>query len=259
MIVRWARFLEDGREAFGVVDEDNMIAIYDGHMFSGPSPSARTLPLRAVRLLPPTAPTKMIGLWNNFHALAEKLGKAQPEHPLYFLKANSSWCGPDEIIRRPKFYAGRIVYEGELGIVIGRRCREISAGESQDYIFGYTCINDITASDIINEDPSFAQWTRAKSFDGFGAFGPVIATGLTAEELTVRTILNGDERQNFPVSDMIIKPAEMVSRLSHDMTLLPGDIICCGTSLGVGTMKGPRDTVEVTIGGIGTLRNVFVQ
>lgn len=228
-------------------------------MFTGASPTGGTLRLQDVRLLPPTAPTKMIGLWNNFHALAEKLNQTRPKHPLYFLKANSCFCGPDEIVRRPRSYAGRVVYEGELGIVIGNRCHEVPEGEATKYIFGYTCINDITASDLITEEPSFAQWTRAKSFDGFGAFGPVVATGLEPEGLTVRTILNGEQRQNYPVSDMIIPPSRIVSLLSQDMTLLPGDIICCGTSLGVGTMKGPRDTIEVTIAGVGTLRNVFEQ
>src|SRR3712207_2203401 len=110
---------------------------------------------------------------------------------------------------------------------------------------------------IFTEEPTFPQWTRAKSFDGFGAFGPVIATELKPEDLTVRTVLNGQERQNYPIGDMIIPPARIVSLLSRDMTLMPGDVICCGTSLGVGTMKGPRDAVEVTIDGVGTLRNVF--
>lgn len=259
MRVRWARFLEGGQERFGILDEGGRIAVHEGDMFTQPSSTGRTVSLQDVRLLPPTAPTKMIGLWNNFHALAEKLKQARPKHPLYFLKANSSFCGPDEIVRRPKSYAGRVVYEGELGIVIGRRCHDVSEGEAAACIFGYTCINDITASDLINEDPSFAQWTRAKSFDGFGVFGPVVATGLTPGDLAVRTVLNGEERQNYPVRDMIIPPALIVSLLSQDMTLLPGDVICCGTSVGVGTMRGPRDTVEVTIEGIGTLRNVFAQ
>ena len=101
--------------------------------------------------------------------------------------------------------------------------------------------------------------TRAKSFDTFGAFGPVIATGLDPAALTIRTVLNGEERQNYPVSDMIFPPARLVSRISQDLTLEPGDVIACGTSLGVGSMKEARNTVEVTIEGIGTLSNVFEQ
>jgi 2-keto-4-pentenoate hydratase/2-oxohepta-3-ene-1,7-dioic acid hydratase in catechol pathway len=259
MSVRWVRFLEGGQEGFGTLGEGNTIAVHDGDMFAGSTATGRKLPLQAIRVLPPTSPSKMIGLWNNFHALAEKLNQVRPKHPLYFLKANTSFCGPDEVIRRPKSYAGRIVYEGELGIVIGKRCRAISEHEAGAFIFGYTCINDITASDVIAEEPSFPQWTRAKSFEGFGAFGPVIAAGLQPEDLVVRTILNGQERQSYPISDMIIPPARVVSLLSHDMILLPGDVICCGTSVGVGTMKGPRDEIEVNIDGIGTLRNFFEQ
>ena len=131
--------------------------------------------------------------------------------------------------------------------------------EAPDHIFGYTCVNDVTAADIINKNPTFAQWTRAKSFDGFGAFGPVIATGLDPAGLRVRTVLDGQERQNYPVSDMILPPARLVSLISQDMTLLPGDLIACGTSIGVGTMKNPTNTVEVSIEGVGTLENVFTQ
>ena len=152
-----------------------------------------------------------------------------------------------------------MVYEGELGIVIGRHCCAVSEAESQNHIFGYTCVNDVTAADLINKTPSFPQWTRAKSFDGFGAFGPTIATGLEPTALRVRTILNGEERQNYSLSDMIFPPLRLVSLISQDMTLVPGDVIACGTSVGVGTMREPRNTVEVSIEGIGTLSNVFEQ
>jgi 2-keto-4-pentenoate hydratase/2-oxohepta-3-ene-1,7-dioic acid hydratase in catechol pathway len=114
----------------------------------------------------------------------------------------------------------------------------------------------VTAFEIIGRDPGFAQWSRAKSFDTFGVFGPVIATGVDPAALTVRTLVNGRERQNYPVADMIFKPVEIVSRLSRDMTLEPGDIIACGTSLGAMPMK-PGTTVEVVIEGVGTLRNEY--
>jgi 2-keto-4-pentenoate hydratase/2-oxohepta-3-ene-1,7-dioic acid hydratase in catechol pathway len=120
-------------------------------------------------------------------------------------------------------------------------------------------VNDLTASDILNKDASFPQWVRAKSFDGFGPFGPVIATGLRPEDLAVRTVLNGQERQNYPVSDMVFPAARLVSLISRDMTLVPGDLICCGTSVGVGVMKEPTNTVEISIDGIGTLRNEFLN
>jgi 2-keto-4-pentenoate hydratase/2-oxohepta-3-ene-1,7-dioic acid hydratase in catechol pathway len=148
------------------------------------------------------------------------------------------------------------VYEGELGIVIGQRAQDVDPGQAERIIFGYTCVNDVTALDLITRDPAFAQWTRAKSFDGFGPFGPVIATGLDAATLTVRTLVNGRERQNYRADDMIFTPAEIVSHLSRELTLLPGDIIACGTSLGVGVLK-PGSTVTVDIAGIGALENRF--
>ena len=131
-----------------------------------------------------------------------------------------------------------MVYEGELGIVIGKRCNNIGEDEAGDYIFGYTCVDDVTAADIITKDPTFAQWARAKSFDTFGVFGPVIATGLDPIPALDRTVLDGKERQNYPVSDMIFPPHRLVSYLSRDMTLLPGDVIACGTSVGVSAMRG---------------------
>ncbi|MDP9097021.1 MAG: fumarylacetoacetate hydrolase family protein, partial [Pseudomonadota bacterium] len=222
-----------------------------------PVDTGQRIPLASVRLLAPTRPSKMLALWNNFHALATKLGQATPPEPLYFIKAPSSYAGPETEVRRPASYDGKVVYEGELGIVIGRRCRGVSEAEAGDYVFGYTCINDITAVDILNRDASFAQWTRAKSFDGFGLMGPAIATGLRPETLAVRTILNGVERQNYPIADMVFPVDRLVSLLSHDMTLEPGDVICCGTSVGVGVMKEAVNTVDVAIDGIGTLRATY--
>ena len=182
---------------------------------------------------------------------------AEPGEPLFFLKANNSFLGPDQTIRRPASYDGKVVYEGELGIVIGKTCSQVAEAEALDYVFGYTCINDVTAAELISKDKTFAQWTRAKSFDTFGVFGPFIATGLEPASLVVKTVLNGDERQNYPISDMIFPAPKLVSMISHDMTLMPGDVIACGTSIGVGSMKEKSNTVEITIEGIGTLANVF--
>jgi 2-keto-4-pentenoate hydratase/2-oxohepta-3-ene-1,7-dioic acid hydratase in catechol pathway len=163
------------------------------------------------------------------------------------------------VIKRPASYTGKTTYEGELGIVIGTPCREVAVNDANDFIFGYTCVNDVTASDILNRDPTFPQWARSKGIDGYGPFGPVITTGLDPAKLVVRTILNGEERQNYPIADMIFSAQRLVSLISHDMTLLPGDLICCGTSVGVGVMKEPVNTVTVAIDGIGELTNEFRQ
>jgi len=254
----WLRFEHQEDHGFGTLDGD-VITPHRGDMFAAPEPTSERLDLAAVRVLTPTQPSKMIALWNNFRALGAKLGVPAPEEPLYLLKANSSFLDPDAVIRRPRSYSGKVVYEGELGIVIGAICKDASEDEAEKCIFGYRCVNDVTAADILQKDPTFPQWVRAKSFDGFGPFGPVIATDVQPDQLWVRTILNGDERQRYPISDMVFPAADLVSRISHDMTLLPGDVICCGTSLGVGTIKDQDNTIEVEIAGIGTLRNQFVQ
>ncbi len=252
---RWVRFRRDGRAAFGTLDGDR-VAPYEGDMFGACAPSGEPVALADVTLLPPTEPSKMLGLWNNFKALGEKLNLAVPDEPLYFIKAPTAFIADGETIRKPEFYDGRVIFEAELGIVIGKRCSGADEDTARAAIFGYTCINDVTAFDVLNKDPSFAQWARAKSFDTFGPFGPVVATGLDPETLTIRGVLDGEERQNYPASDMLIKPVRLVSLLSHDMTLLPGDVIACGTSIGAGRMK-PGSTIEIVIDGIGTLRNRF--
>ncbi len=260
-MAHWLRFQHQSHSssqaqpAFGTLEGDT-IAVHQGDMFNQPQPTGERVALADVALLTPCAPTKMVALWNNFHALAAKLGQAIPPEPLYFLKANSSFHPHSAPIRVPAAYAGKVVYEGELGVVIGKQCRQVSVDDAPAHIFGYTCINDVTAAELLNKDASFAQWTRAKSFDTFGVFGPVIATGLDPATLTVRTILNDQERQNYPVADMIFSPAQLVSLISQDMTLEPGDIIACGTSVGVGSMK-PGSDVSIVIDGIGTLRNRY--
>jgi 2-keto-4-pentenoate hydratase/2-oxohepta-3-ene-1,7-dioic acid hydratase in catechol pathway len=196
-------------------------------------------------------------MWNNFHQLAHAQGWELPEFPFYFLKPASCLNGPDADIPHPPGYKGRIIYEGELGVVIGKRCKDVTIEQAAEYVLGYTCINDVTAIHLLFKYDAFPQWTRSKSFDGFGIVGPCIATLGDPSDLVVQTFVNGEERQNYPVSDMVFSPLELVSKISGDMTLEPGDIIACGTSLGVKTLK-PDSTVDVTITGIGTLRNRYM-
>ena len=251
----WARVNFDGRECFGTVDGDT-IRLHADNMFASPQPTGESISLRTAKLLTPTVPSKMVALVDNYRALVAKLNHAVPAEPLYFIKANNSFLAGGDTIHAPKSYPGKVIYEGELGIVIGKRCRAVAEADAASHIFGYTCVNDITAIDILNRDPGFAQWTRAKSFDTFGVFGPVIATDVDPASLVVRTILNDQERQNYPLTDIIFAPAKLVSLISHDMTLEAGDVIACGTSIGVGSMK-PGSTVSIVIDGIGTLTNRF--
>lgn len=252
----WIRFqAADGAAGFGVL-EDDRVAEYAGDMFGEPRATGRERHLDDVRLLAPCMPTKVVALWNNFHALAEKLGKAAPSHPLFLIKPPMSVIGPGQPIRRPQRYSGKIAYEGELAIVIGKRCSDVPVGEAREYIFGYSCINDVTAVELLNEDPNFAQWCRAKGFDTFSCIGPAIRSDFDWRRAHVVTRLDDIERQNYPLEDMIFSPEEQVSMISHDMTLMPGDVIACGTSVGVGSIKD-GSTVSVSIDGIGTLSNVL--
>ena len=264
----WVRVIVENVSYLGKIRGDR-IELFAGDLFgeqgSSPTPRAtrvppqplnRSIELKDAQFDLPCQPTKFIGLWNNYHAQATKQGLAIPTEPLYFLKPSSSFCTGGAVIQSPSHYAGRVIYEAELGIVIGQTCKSVSEPQAEAVIFGYTCVNDFTALDLISKDTSFAQWTRAKGFDGFGAFGPVIATGLDPMTLNVRALINGRERQNYPCADMIFSPAMIVSLLSQEMTLYPGDIIACGTSLGVLPMRSGTQ-VDVIIDGIGCLSNTY--
>jgi 2-keto-4-pentenoate hydratase/2-oxohepta-3-ene-1,7-dioic acid hydratase in catechol pathway len=253
--MKWLRFRHRGRTAFGWLDGP-LVQVCDGHPFDAPRATGERVPVADIEWLTPCDPGKIIGLWNNFRAAATKNGWAVPAEPLYFLKSPGSAAAHGQAIAVPSTYDGRVAYEGELALVIGRQARAVSVAAAPSHIFGFTCANDVTALELIGRDPSFPQWARAKSFDGFAAFGPVIETAFDAATASLRTLVGGRERQNYPLADMFFGPAELVSRLSHDMTLEAGDLILCGTSLGVLPMK-PGTTVEVVIDGIGTLSNLY--
>jgi 2-keto-4-pentenoate hydratase/2-oxohepta-3-ene-1,7-dioic acid hydratase in catechol pathway len=171
--------------------------------------------------------------------------------------SNSTTLG--DTIERPKGYDGPIIFEAELGIVIGKECRNIDEGSAASFIFGYTCVNDVTATGLLNKDfPGFQQWTRCKGYDTFCPLGPAIVTDLDTNntELRVQGVLDGEKRQDYPVSDMVFSPHQIVAAISQIQTLMPGDLISCGTSLGVKPME-PGSKVDITVPGVGTLSNVF--
>ena len=256
MVTKWVRFrTADGTEGFGTLAEESLTP-HAGKMFGASAPAGPALPLSEVTLLAPVQPGRFIGLWNNYQELAAKQGHAIPETPLWFLKSPGSVIGPGEMIPPIPGYAGKTLYEGELGLVIGRRVSQADEAEAEAAIFGLTCVNDVTALDILTADPSFPQWARAKSPDGFGPVGPCIAQGLDWRDLRVQVALNGRVRQDYPCADMILPPARILALISREMTLEPGDVIACGTSVGALPMR-PGMEVTVTIAGIGALSNPF--
>lgn len=255
--MKWLRFAHQGRVGLGQLVGDT-VHLHTGQMFENPQPTGDTLPLSEVELLAPCHPGKVIALWNNFKAAAEKNGWSAPSEPLYFLKSPNSYSHHLQAVIRPVPDIGRVVYEAELGIVIGRRGRDIPVENADQHIFGFTCVNDVTAIELLRSDSSFEQWTRAKNFDGFTPFGPWIETDLDCTKAMVSAKVNGRERQNYPVTDMFFSPQALVAKLSRGMTLEAGDIISCGTSLGA--MPWQNDAVvEVSIEGIGTLSNTMKE
>jgi 2-keto-4-pentenoate hydratase/2-oxohepta-3-ene-1,7-dioic acid hydratase in catechol pathway len=259
-MTHWIRFNRNGNTGFGSL-QDKTISIFEGDMFNNPCSKGEQVDMCEVELLIPCIPGKMLALWNNFHASAEKNSLPLPGHPWYFVKTRNSFAPADSIIRKPGSCSGKILFEGELGIVMGKTCKDVAVDDIDDYIFGYTCINDVTALEYLFNEDAFAHWTRAKNFDGFGVIGPSIATGIEPDNLVVKTLLaenddNIQERQNYPVSDMIYSPRQIASRISFDMTLEPGDVIACGTSLGAGALKDGWQ-VRINIEGVGELVNTY--
>ena len=252
----WIKFTNNDQEAFGIT-YDSQVEVYDGNMFDNPSKTDTKFDLNDVIIKNPCQPTKMIALWNNYQSLANEKGLSKPENPLYLNKAISCIIEQGENIIRPKNYDESIFYEGELGIVIGKTCKEVSVSEASEYIFGYTCVNDVTAMDLVKKDPTFDQWTRSKSYDTFGIFGPCIATDIDPMALEIVTTVDGVIKQNYKTSDMFFNVYEIVNLLSHDMTLNPGDIIACGTNSGLGPIQ-KNNTVTVSISNIGKVTNKLV-
>jgi 2-keto-4-pentenoate hydratase/2-oxohepta-3-ene-1,7-dioic acid hydratase in catechol pathway len=202
-------------------------------------------------------PRQFLGLWNNFHERQQVEGTRIPDFPLFFVKLPGSVSAHEQPIERPDGFAGKVKFEAEIGIVIGKRCFQIEPDEAESVIFGYTCVNDVTAPEPLFANDEFPQWCRAKSFPGFGPIGPYVATGIDPAGLRIRGVLDGETRQDYPVSDMIFSPQEIVWHLAREMRLYPGDVIACGTSVGAVDMANGQ-TIDIAIDGIGTLRNQLV-
>ena len=251
----WVRFDKDGQTGQGILDGDE-IALCRNALFDDIEHTGERVALSDVQLLAPFSPNSILALWNNFHERAEAEGQTIPETPLYFMKPVTSIIGPGDTIYRPRGHSGRVIFEAELGIVIGKTCRGISSDEVDDYIYGYTCVNDVTGIEFLFADKAFQQWTRSKGFDTFTPIGPCINTDIDPAGLRVLAIQGEETRQDYPVSDMIYSPQQIVAMLSEYQTLVPGDLICCGTSVGARTMK-PGTRIEISIPGIGSLVNDF--
>jgi 2-keto-4-pentenoate hydratase/2-oxohepta-3-ene-1,7-dioic acid hydratase in catechol pathway len=260
--MKYCRMELDGRPEWGLVEERAGTLWITARLQSPwKTDSAEALGepllLSQAQLLAPVTPSKILCVGRNYRDHAKELGNEVPAEPLLFFKPPSSLLGHGGVVRMPRV-SERIDYEGELAIVIGRRLRNFPADQDiSACIHGLTVANDVTARDLQKKD---GQWTRAKGFDTFCPVGPIVDTSVTAEAITagllVETRLNGELRQHGSTADFIFSLPQLLAYITAAITLEPGDLLLTGTPAGVGPVC-TGDTVEVTVAGVGALRNTF--
>ena len=253
---RFVRFSSDNHPegSFGILSGE-IVTPLDAAPWQGGKSSGQEVPLSNSRLLAPVQPSKIVCIGLNYHAHVQASFSAEnaPEYPLIFLKPPSSIIGPGDGIAHPP-QSERVDYEAELGVVIGTKATKVSKEDAEKYIFGYTCVNDVTARDLQKKD---GQWSRAKGFDTFCPVGPWIVPELNFCDVLVEGIHNGEIKQSGRTSLMIFDIPFLISYISSVMTLYPGDLISTGTPSGIAPMK-PGDSIEVRVEGIGSLVNKMV-
>lgn len=247
--MKYARFEYNGVIYEGAIEDDAVIPISDSP-FRKLTPLGRPVNIKEVKLLAPVIPSKIIAVGLNYSDHAEELKMALPKEPLIFLKPPTAVIGPGDPILFPR-QSERVDYEAEMAIVIKEKGRNISSEDAKNYIFGYTCLNDVTARDLQKKD---GQWTRAKSFDTFCPIGPYIITDIDTSSLKIESFLNGKLKQSSNTSKMIFNCEKLIEFISSVMTLEAGDMIATGTPSKIGPMV-IGDKVEVRIENIGSLIN----
>ncbi len=257
--MRIARFSAAGDVSFGVVEgpgddpADLVVATLAGHPFAPAQLTGDRRPLSEVRLLAPVLPSKVVCIGRNYAEHAAEMGGPAPEAPVTFLKPSTAVVGPGDAVRLPAS-SNVVHHEGELAVVIGRLCRDLTPENALDAVLGYTCGNDVTARDHQKAD---GQWTRGKGHDTFCPIGPWIETELDPSDLRVTCSVSGDLKQDGRTSQLLHDVPAVLAWITAFMTLLPGDVVLTGTPAGVGPLA-PGDEVSVTVEGIGTLSNPVV-
>jgi 2-keto-4-pentenoate hydratase/2-oxohepta-3-ene-1,7-dioic acid hydratase in catechol pathway len=226
--MRIVRYSRQGDVGFGVMEDETVVAAIAPHPFGAFEYTGDRFPVELARLLAPVLPSKVVAVGRNYAEHAREMGGEVPADPVIFLKPSTSVIGPGDPIVRPG-WAGRVDYEGELAVVVGRLVRRLDQGDAIQAVLGFACANDVTARDLQKSD---GQWTRAKGFDTFCPLGPWIETDLDSSDLALRTLVNGESR--------------------------PGDVLLTGTPAGVGPLEA-GDRVEVEVEGIGVLANEVVD
>lgn len=246
---RWGLVLD--QVVYRLLSAPYMRPLHDG--LYAPQITGTPVALASVKLLAPVRPRKIVCVGRNYAEHAAELGNQVPTEPLIFLKPPTTIIGPGDAIVYPDL-SKSVHHEAELALVIGSRCRHVSAAEATKVIFGYTLANDVTARDLQNSDK---QWTRGKGFDTFCPVGPWVDTTFDPAQRVVRCLVNGEVRQNGNTDLMIYSLGRIIEFVTQFMTLEPGDLVLTGTPAGVGPLQ-PGDTVTVEIEGLGTLANPVI-
>jgi len=269
--MKYCRFQWNGESHYGLVESvagrDVILRILltppedaDGDLEGLRTRRIEQIALEEAVLLPAVRPSKIVCIGRNYREHAAELGHDVPTEPLLFLKATSALLAPGGTVRRPRI-SQRVDFEGELGVVIGKTCHQPAADEDvRNYILGYTCVNDVTARDLQTKD---GQWSRAKGFDTFCPVGPVVVEGIdpgfgVGAGVGVQTRVNGAVKQDGNTRDFIFALDVVIRHIAQAMTLFPGDLIATGTPAGVGPVVA-GDVVEVSVEGVGTLKNSVVD
>jgi len=243
-----ARFRLNDELHFGIVDGPELVVLKGHPLVNNYDTTGQRVPLKEVKLLAPTMPSKVVCIGKNFAAHAEEIGEDVPAEPLIFLKPNSSIVGPGDAIVIPKL-SRQIELEVELVIVIGEMTKDVSIEDAMSKVWGFTIANDVTARDLQFSD---GQWARSKAFDTFCPLGPWIETEFVPDDQIIESRVNGEVRQHASIADMIHNIPAIIKHVSEVMTLLPGDIILTGTPAGIGLIQS-GEIIECEVEGIGTL------
>jgi len=250
--MRIVRYSREGQVGFGIL-EGETIAALSPHPFAAFEYTGERFPTGEVRLLAPVLPTKVVAVGRNYAEHAREMGGEVPDDPVIFLKPSTAVIGPGDPIVHPG-WVGRVDYEGELAVIVGKLAHRLDEADAIQAVLGFSCANDVTARDLQRAD---GQWARAKGFDSFCPLGPWIETDLDSSDLALRTLVNGEPRQQARTSQLERGVASLMAFVSRVMTLLPGDVLLTGTPAGVGPLE-VGDRVEVEIDGIGVLANQVV-
>jgi 2-keto-4-pentenoate hydratase/2-oxohepta-3-ene-1,7-dioic acid hydratase in catechol pathway len=251
--VKVARFSNGAEPRFGIVDGPELVVLKGHPLVAGYQTTGERIPLKEVKLLAPTIPSKIVCIGKNFAAHAAEIGEEVTVEPLLFFKPSSSIIGHGDAIVIPP-QSKQVELEAELCLVIGKLAKNVSEDQALEYLWGVTIANDVTARDLQFGD---GQWARSKGFDTFCPLGPWVETEFLPDGQVIESRINGEVRQNVAITEMVHKIAFIISYVSKNMTLLPGDIILTGSPAGISVIKA-GDMIECEIEGIGILSNPVV-